>query len=114
MVVGIYTDLVVAREGVHDAEEFMTGSGIHYEVNSRQREAIFWAGPVNICEIDAKSPFAIFFFNENNVGQPLRIFNIPNCICLEELADLFINRLLSFRGEALSFLLDRLERRTVV
>ena len=33
MVVGIHTDLVVAREGVHEAKEFMTGSGVHYEVN---------------------------------------------------------------------------------
>ena len=87
----------------------MIGCGVHYEVNLRYREAIFMAGPVDICEIDAKSSFAICFFDENNVDQPLGIFYLLDCICLEELADLFINRLLPFWGEAPSFLLDRLE-----
>ena len=114
MVVGFHTDLVIAREGVHEAKEFMTDCGVHYEVNPRQREAIFWVGPVDICEIDAKSPFAVCFFDENNVGQPLKVFYLPDYICLEELVDLFINRLLPFWGEAPSFLLDRLEGRTDV
>ena len=51
-------------------------------------------GSVDISEIDAKSPFSVCFFDENDVGQPLRIFYLPDCTCLEELADLFINRLL--------------------
>ena len=32
--------------------------------------------------------------------------NLPDCICLEELADLFINRLLSFWGKTPSLLFD--------
>ena len=43
-----------------------------------------------------KSPFAIRFFDENDVGQPLRVFHFPDCTCLEELVDLPINRFLSF------------------
>ena len=82
MVAGIHTDLIVAIEGVHEAEEFMTGRGVHYEVHPRLREAIFWVGPVDICEIDAK--------------PPLRVFHLSDGLCLEELTDLFINRLLSF------------------
>ena len=35
LVAGVHTDLVVAREGVHEAEEFMTGRGVHYEINLR-------------------------------------------------------------------------------
>ena len=75
---------------------------------------MFWAGLVDICEIDAKSPFSVCFFDEKNVGQPLRIFCLPDYICLEELAHFFINCLLPFWGEAPSFLLDRLEGRTDV
>ena len=70
-------------------------------------EAIFWAGPVDICEIDAKPPLIVCFFDENNVGQPLRIFYLFDCVCLEELVDLFINRPLSFWGKISSLLLDR-------
>ena len=29
------TDLVVAREGVHEAEEFVTGRSVYYEINLR-------------------------------------------------------------------------------
>ena len=96
MVAGVHTDLVVAREGIHEAEEFMTGHGVHYEINLRQRETILWAGPVDVCEIDAKSPLSVFLFDENNVSQPFWVFHFSNCLFLEELANLFINRLLSF------------------
>ena len=51
---------------------------------------------VDVSEIDAESPFAILFFDEYNVGQPFRVFHFHNCTFLEELADLLINRTLSF------------------
>ena len=35
LVAGVHTDMIVAREGVHEAKEFMTGRGIHYEVDPR-------------------------------------------------------------------------------
>ena len=35
LVVGVHTDMIVAREGVYEAEEFMTGRGVHYEVDPR-------------------------------------------------------------------------------
>ena len=70
-------------------------------------EAIFLPGPIDICEIDAKPPLAVFFFDENNVGQPLRIFYLSDCVCLENLINLFINRLLSFWSKNSSLLLDR-------
>ena len=33
LVVWVYTDLVVAGEGIHKIEEFMAGCGVHDEVN---------------------------------------------------------------------------------
>ena len=74
----------------------MTGRSVIYEINPRLREAILWAGPIDVCEIDAKSSLAVCFSDENNVGQPFQVLYFSDCLCLEELTDLFINRLLSF------------------
>ena len=106
MVVGVHTDLVVAQECVHEAEEFVIGRSVYYEINLRQGEAILWAGPVDVCEIDAKPPLVVFFFDENNVGQPFQVLYFYDFLCLEEFTDLFINRLLSFWGKTPSLLLD--------
>ena len=106
MVAGVHTDLVVSQEGVHEAEEFVTGRSVYYEINPRQREAILWAGPIDVCEIDAKLPLSVCFFDKNNVGQPFRVLYFSDCLCLEELTDLFIDRLLSFWGKTPSLLLD--------
>ena len=92
----MHADLVVAGESIHEAEEFMAGCGIYYEVDPRSREAVFWACSVDVSEINAESPFAIRFFDEYDVGQPFGVFHFPYCTCLEELADLLINRFLSF------------------
>ena len=52
-------------------------------------------------------PFA--FFDEYDVGQPFRVLHFSDRPCLEELADLLINRFLSFWSEAPSFLLNWFE-----
>ena len=87
----------------------MVGRSVYYEINLRLGEAILWASPVDVCEIDAKPPLAICFFDENNAGQPFRVLYFSDCLCLEELADFFINRLLSFWGKTPSLLLDWLK-----
>ena len=87
----------------------MAGCGIYDEVNSRQRETIFWACSVDVSEVDAESPLFVFFFDKYDVGQPFRIFHLSDCPCLEEFADLLVDRLLPFRREAPSLLLDCLE-----
>ena len=46
----------------------MAGGGIHDEVNSWQRETIFWACFIDVSEVDAKSPLAVRFFDKNDVG----------------------------------------------
>ena len=96
MVVEIHVDVVVAREGIHETEEFMAGCGIHYEVDSWQRETIFWACSVDVSEVDAESPLAVRFFDEYGVGQPFRVLHLSYCPSLEELVDLLVDRFLSF------------------
>ena len=48
LVFWVHADLVVAGEGIHKTEEFMAGSGIHDEVDSRQRENVFLGLLINL------------------------------------------------------------------
>ena len=109
LVVWVHTDLVVAEEGVHKTKEFMAGCGVHDEVDPWQREAVLWACFVDVSEVDIESPIAICFYDEYDVGQPLRILYLPDHSCLEEFANLLIDGFLSFWHEAPPLLLDRFE-----
>ena len=109
LVVWVHADLVVAEEGIHKTEEFIAGSGSHDEVDSRQRETVFWACFVDVSKVDAESPLASFFFDKYDVGQPFRIFHLFDCSRLEEFADLLVDRFLPFLREAPPLLFDWLE-----
>ena len=109
LVVWVHADLVVAGEGIHKTEEFMVGSGINDEVDSRQRETVFWACSVDVSEVDAESPLTVHFFDKHDVGQPLWVFHFYDCSCLEEFADLLVDRFLPFWREAPPLLFDGLE-----
>ena len=74
----------------------MAGCGIYDEVDSRQRETVFWACSVDVREVDAESPLAVRFFDQYNVGQPLRVFYFSDFSCLEEFTDLLVDRFLPF------------------
>ena len=74
----------------------MARCGIYNEVDSWQRETIFWAWSVDVSEVDAESPLAVRFFDEYDVGQPIRILHFSDCLCLKELADLLIYCFFSF------------------
>ena len=87
----------------------MAGCGIYDKVDSRQREAVFWACSVDVNEVDAESPLVVYFFDKYDVGQPFRIFHLYDCPCLKELADLLVDRFLPLWREAPSLLLDWLE-----
>ena len=72
----------------------MAGCGVYDKVDSRQRETIFWACFVDVSEVDAEPPLSVFFFDEYDVGQPFRIFHLSDYPCLEEFADLLVDRFL--------------------
>ena len=109
LVVWVHTDLVVAGEGVHKTEEFMAGCGIYDEVDPLQRETILWARSVDVSEVDTESPLSVCFFDKYDVGQPLRIFHLPDRSCLEEFSDLLVDGFLPFWREAPPLLFDWLE-----
>ena len=109
MVVGVHSDLIIARESVHEAEELVSSSGVHYEVDSGQGKAIFRASPVNIGKINADSPFSICLLDENHISQPVEIIYFLDSSGLEKFVDLFVDRLLLFWGETSSFMFNEFE-----
>ncbi|KAI5324121.1 hypothetical protein L3X38_033194 [Prunus dulcis] len=79
LVILMHQDLMIARVGVHEAEQLIARSGIHELVNSRQWEVVFRACFIEVGVIDTDSPFALFLFrHQNNVGQPLRVGDLFN------------------------------------
>ena len=109
LVIWVHADLVLAGEGIHKTEKFMVGSGIHDEVDTRQRETVLWACFVDVNEVDAESPLVVFFFDKYDVGQPFRIFHLSDCSRLEEFADLLVDRFLPFWRKAPPLLFDWIE-----
>ena len=109
MVLRVHTDLVVARKCIHKTEKFVARGGVHDEVDPWQREAVLRACFVYVSEVDTESPLAIFFFDEYNISQPLRIFHLSDRSCLEKLADFLVDGFLPFWCEAPALLLDRFE-----
>lgn len=51
----------------------MTGCRIHELVNSREWEAIFRAGMVEVYEINAHSPFSVGLLHHDDDGKPFKI-----------------------------------------
>ena len=78
----------------------MAGYGIYNEIDSWQRKTIFWVCSVDVSEVDVKSPLAVHFFDEYDVGQPFWVLHLFDYPFLEELAYLLVDRFLSFWSEA--------------
>ena len=81
----------------------MACRSVHDEVDPWKREAFLWARFVYVSEVDTEPPLAIHFFDEYDVGQPLKVLDLPNRSCLEEFADLLVHGFLSFWREAPAF-----------
>ena len=92
----------------------MADGGVYDEVYPRQRETALWTCFVDVSEVDTKSPLVICFFDEYDVGQPLRILYLPDRSCLEEFFDLLIDGFFPFWREAPPLLLNWFEGRAYV
>ena len=85
----------------------MVSCGIHYKVDPRQGKDVFRTGSVVIGEVNAKPSFTVCLSDEEYISQPVRVFYFSDSFGLEELVNLFNDRLLPFWGETPSFLFDR-------
>ena len=99
--------LVVSGEGIHKGKKLVPGRRVHKLVNPGQREVVLRAGTIQICEVDAHSPFPVCLFDHDNVGQPLRIVDFPDEVSSVQLVHLVHDCFVSFKSEKSSSLLNR-------
>ena len=66
LVIWIHADLVVAGESIHKTKEFMAGSGIYDEVDSRQGKLSF--GHALLTSVKSMQSCHLRFFDEYDVG----------------------------------------------
>ena len=65
--------LVVFRENVHKGKKLVPYRRVHKLVNLGQREVVLRVSTIQICEVNAHSPFPVCLFDHDDVGQPLGI-----------------------------------------
>ena len=63
-----HSDLIITDESAHEAEELMSGDGIHQLINSGQRVAILGTSFVEIDEVDAHAPLPVCLLDQHNIG----------------------------------------------
>ena len=69
----------------------MLGVGIHYLVNPRKGECIFWTGVVEVGVIGTNKPFFIFLGDSYDIGQPFEVLGISDKTCRKELVNFLLN-----------------------
>ena len=98
--------LVVSEEGVHKGKKLVLGHQVHKLINPGQREVVLQAGAIQIHEVDAHSPFPVYLFDQDYIGQPLGIVDFPDEVSSEQFAHLIHDCFISFRSENSSSFLD--------
>lgn len=79
-----------------------------------QRERVFRASLVEICEVDTDSPFAVFLLYDHDVRESVGIFYFSDLPSFEEIVDLVIDHLVSLWSELSALLFDGFKRRVDV
>ena len=47
-------------------------------VDARERKMIFWAGPIDMFEVDAHVKRLVLFGDHDNIGEPLGVVNLSD------------------------------------
>ena len=61
--------MIITRESVHEVEELVASSGVHYEVDPGQGEAIFRVSLVNIGKVNASRHFPFAFLTGTTLAN---------------------------------------------
>ena len=80
----------------------------------REWVTVLWARLVEIREVDAYAPFAVFLFDDNRVSQPFGVSDFGNETRVEEPVDFFVYGFRTFWTEFSLLLSDGFERRVDV
>ena len=81
--------------------------GIHQTIYLGERIIIFWTCLVKVCEVNAHPLFPIWFFDEDDIGQPIRVFALPNESCIQQFFHFFFGGLDSLSPLMSQLLLHR-------
>ena len=60
----------------------MASRTVHEEVDAQEWIVDLWACLIQVIEVYAHFPLAVCFFNHDHVGQPFRVVDVPDEICL--------------------------------
>ena len=63
----VHQNLVIPREGIHEAEHLMTGRGVNKQIYAGERIAVFGASSVEVGVVDTESPFTIVLTDQDDV-----------------------------------------------
>ena len=55
----MYEDLVVTRDCIHEAEQFIPGCRVNQGINAWEGEAVIWTGFVEVSEVYSHSPLSV-------------------------------------------------------
>ena len=92
-------DLVIPRICIHEAEKFMTCSGIDHLVDSGHREVVLRTGLAEVSEVHAAPPRPVWLRDQIWIGDPSRVLHFANELGPDEPVDFAFKGLGSFRDE---------------
>ena len=88
-----HTDLIVSGESVHEGHQWKTQSGVHQQVNARERIAVFRASFIQIGIVNTNSPLSIGFFDKYNIHEPFGVFDFAYESDLKEFSNFLLDGL---------------------
>ena len=77
----MYTDLIVAVVGVHEAQELVANRRVNKHVYPREVETILGACIVAICQVDAHPPSSVSFLHQDYIRDLVRIGGLLDKVC---------------------------------
>ena len=63
----------------------MANGGVHESIDRREWKVVFWAGFVQIYEVNAHPPLSACFLYHNHIRQPLGIMYFTNEVSFQKL-----------------------------
>ena len=93
LVVRVHQYLIIPRESVHKAQQFMTRRRADQAVDVRQWKGVFWASFVQVGIVNTNSSLSIGFFDKYNICEPFGVFDFAYESDLEEFSNFLLNGL---------------------
>ena len=76
-------DLVVTREGIHEARQLVPNRRIYKEVDLWEGVAVLWTNFVQVGEVHTHPSLPICLLNHYYISQPFRVVDFSNDACAQ-------------------------------